>query len=179
LKIDPPEALGPKPRVLGCQKLLRRVTREKLGRPTKFHQKSRIRSKVIQQSLGDRRTDGRTDRQTDRQMPFPPTPIRAGENFFLCKFSTIPLTTFARFARSLRSRNDKYKIKFKYYHLSFLFLIFEDIIGGTLKLSYGEIKGLFTRTVFICVAPCRATSRDKIRSNPICCRLSLATRSNR
>jgi hypothetical protein len=32
--------------------------------------------------------------------------MRAGENFFLCKFSTIPLTTFARFARSLRSWND-------------------------------------------------------------------------
>jgi hypothetical protein len=47
-----------------------------------------------------------TDRQTDRQTTSP-TPMRAGENFFLRKFSTIPLTTFARFARSLRSWNDK------------------------------------------------------------------------
>jgi hypothetical protein len=27
--------------------------------------------------------------------------MRAGENFFLCKFSTIPLTMFARFARGM------------------------------------------------------------------------------
>jgi hypothetical protein len=33
--------------------------------------------------------------------------MRAGENFFLRKFSTIPLTMFARFARSLRSWNDE------------------------------------------------------------------------
>jgi hypothetical protein len=36
--------------------------------------------------------------------------MRAGENFFLRKFSTIPLTMFAHFARSLRSWNDKIKI---------------------------------------------------------------------
>jgi hypothetical protein len=42
--------------------------------------------------------------------------MRAGKIFFLCKFSTIPLTTFARFARSLRSWNDnctKYCIAFQ------------------------------------------------------------------
>jgi hypothetical protein len=33
--------------------------------------------------------------------------MRAGENFFLRKFSIIPLTTFARFASSLRSWNDE------------------------------------------------------------------------
>jgi hypothetical protein len=39
----------------------------------------------------DRRTDGRTDRRTHGQT------IRAGKNFFLYKFSTIPLTTLANF----------------------------------------------------------------------------------
>jgi hypothetical protein len=34
--------------------------------------------------------------------------MRAGEIFFLRKFSTIPLTTFARFACSLRSWNDNF-----------------------------------------------------------------------
>jgi hypothetical protein len=138
LKIDPPEALGPKPRVLGCPKLLSRVTREKLGRPTKFHQKSRIRSKVIQQSLGD----GQTDRQTDA-IP-PPTPIRAGENFYLYKFSTIPLTTFAHFVRSLRSRNDYIQVQEQIlnqalnYHLvhfnnTFYVIIKAFSIGKTLR----------------------------------------------
>jgi hypothetical protein len=99
LKIDPPEALGPKPRVLGCPKLLRRVTREKLGRPTKFHQKSRIRSKVIQQSLGDGRTDGRTD-------AIPPLPLYGRARIFIC-INFLPfhslrsLTSFALFARGM------------------------------------------------------------------------------
>jgi hypothetical protein len=46
---------------------------QKLGRPTKFHQKSRIGSKVIQQSLGDG--------QTDRQMTSP-YPYTGGRDFF-------------------------------------------------------------------------------------------------
>jgi hypothetical protein len=38
---------------------------------------------------------------------------------------------------------------------------------------------VYLRELWNCVVLCRSTSRDKIRDNPICCRLSLATRSDR
>jgi hypothetical protein len=53
----------------------------------------RAKSKMLFKSYSTKsqsQTDGRTDRPTDRQTDrrHPPTPMWAGENFLLCKFST-------------------------------------------------------------------------------------------